>query len=329
MKLIFILLVAPVQIFGFAPLNKSAPPGLLKRGGLQRLDAVQPQRDAPLLSSEQFQDHLKSITSIDDLQRSSTAPEPAALPLSPSVVGGALMPLLLAAPAMAKGREFGIWEGKIISSLHPIAMFSLAAATIYSAVTGWNWRRIRTIQGDINELKAQLPTVGGKAPSLPLSKTIASLSAEIDKHKEQGEMQENVSAMEADLQRLRAAVPLGDKIEALSATRKELVKGDFRDKHWTVGSVLLGLGVTFAIEGPVNTYLRTGKLFPGPHLYCGAAITVMWALAAALVPAMQKGNDTARIAHISLNATGAALFLWQINTGLGIWQKTLEFTQFP
>lgn len=33
-----------------------------------------------------------------------------------------------------------------------------------------------------------------------------------------------------------------------------------------------------------------GKLFPGPHLYAGAAITVLWALAAALVPYMQVGE---------------------------------------
>jgi len=33
--------------------------------------------------------------------------------------------------------------------------------------------------------------------------------------------------------------------------------------------------------------MTAGKLFPGPHLYAGAAITVLWAVAAALVPQMQ------------------------------------------
>lgn len=41
-------------------------------------------------------------------------------------------------------------------------------------------------------------------------------------------------------------------------TRKELVKGNFRETHWNWGSLLLGLGVLIAIEGPANTYLRTG-----------------------------------------------------------------------
>lgn len=42
-------------------------------------------------------------------------------------------------------------------------------------------------------------------------------------------------------------------------TRKALTKGGYRDKHWNWGSLLLGLGVLIAIEGPVNTYLRTGE----------------------------------------------------------------------
>ena len=51
--------------------------------------------------------------------------------------------------------------------------------------------------------------------------------------------------------------------------RKVLVKGGFRDRHFNWGSILLGTGVLFSVSGAVNTYLRTGKLFPGPHLYAG------------------------------------------------------------
>ena len=54
-----------------------------------------------------------------------------------------------------------------------------------------------------------------------------------------------------------------------------------------------------------------GKLFPGPHLYAGAAIVVLWALAASLVPYMQKGNDTARSVHIAANTINLGLFAWQ------------------
>jgi hypothetical protein len=102
-----------------------------------------------------------------------------------------------------------------------------------------------------------------------------------------------------------------------------------RDKHFNWGSLLLALGVAIAIEGPVNTYLRTGKLFPGPHLYAGAGIVVLWAAAAACVPQMQKGNDTARSLHIGLNAINMGLFAWQVPTGLEIVGKVFQFTQWP
>lgn len=88
--------------------------------------------------------------------------------------------------------------------------------------------------------------------------------------------------------------------------------GGYRDKHFWWGSVLLGGGVFFAIEGAFNTWFRTGKLFPGPHLFAGAGIVALWALAAALVPQMQKGNEGARNAHIALNALNLALFAWQV-----------------
>lgn len=52
--------------------------------------------------------------------------------------------------------------------------------------------------------------------------------------------------------------------------RKELIKGSFRDRHFNAGSILLGFGVSEAIFGGLNTWLRTGKLFPGPHLFAGA-----------------------------------------------------------
>lgn len=54
--------------------------------------------------------------------------------------------------------------------------------------------------------------------------------------------------------------------------RKELIKGSYKDRHFNAGSILLGFGVFEAIGGGVNTWFRTGKLFPGPHLFAGAGI---------------------------------------------------------
>ena len=52
--------------------------------------------------------------------------------------------------------------------------------------------------------------------------------------------------------------------------------------------------------------LPAGKLFPGPHLYAGAAITVLWALAASLVPAMQA-RDVAPACLPALAGAAASL----------------------
>lgn len=52
--------------------------------------------------------------------------------------------------------------------------------------------------------------------------------------------------------------------------RKELLKGSYKDRHYNAGSLLLGFGVFESVGGGVNTWFRTGKLFPGPHLFAGA-----------------------------------------------------------
>lgn len=83
------------------------------------------------------------------------------------------------------------------------------------------------------------------------------------------------------------------------------------------------------MQGPLNTYARAGKLFPGPHLYAGAGLVCLWALAAACVPAMQKGNDLARSVHIGANAAGIAMFAWQVSSGLPILFKVIELTKWP
>ena len=79
----------------------------------------------------------------------------------------------------------------------------------------------------------------------------------------------------------------------------------------------------------MNTFARAGKLFPGPHLYAGAGLVVVWALAVATVPHMIKGNDVARKVHIGANLIGVGLFGWQVTTGLPILFKVIEFTKWP
>lgn len=216
------------------------------------------------------------------------------------------------ADAWAKGGEYGILEGRISSLAHPTVMGVCFLVSLGAAYTGFQWRRIRDLQTEITGFKAAL-----KGPEAALALIEA--------------MEEPSAADTAKAKALKAEIAeLTAQVDAASATRKDLVALDFRDRHWALGSVLLGLGVSFAIEGPVNTYMRAGKLFPGPHLYAGAACTALWALAAALVPQMQKGKDWARSGHIGLNALSTLLFAYyQIPTGLEIAAKVIEKTKFP
>jgi hypothetical protein len=205
--------------------------------------------------------------------------------------------LLDSKDALAVGGEFGILEGRTFALIHPIVLGALFFYTLYAGYLGWQWRRVRTIQNDINELKKQVqPT-----PVSPDGKSVQTSPPS----------------------------PLELQIQQLTEERKELIKGSYRDKHFNAGSILLGFGVFEAVGGGLNTWLRTGKLFPGPHLFAGAGITVLWALAAALVPPMQKGSETARNLHIALNTLNVLLFVWQIPTGFDIVLKVFEFTKWP
>ena len=106
--------------------------------------------------------------------------------------------------------------------------------------------------------------------------------------------------------------------------KKELIKGKFAIKHHQIGSVILALMVLGTIGGMAVTFINNGKLFFGPHLLVGLSMTGLIAIAASLVPYMQRGNETARLTHISLNVVLVGLFGWQAFSGMQIMQRILE-----
>lgn len=202
---------------------------------------------------------------------------------------------------MAANAEYGLLEGKAAALIHPLVMGFLYVFTLYTGYLGLQWRKIREV-GD--ELK-------------PLQEEQKALQAQVDALKAQ---EQSTASVDSKLREVST------KVAELTEQRKQLVSGNFRDKHWASASLLLASGVTISIEGAFDTYLRAGKLFPGPHLFAGAGITVLWAIAASLVPAMQKGDSNARSAHIAINAVILGLFTWQLPTGFKIldfiWNKT-------
>ena len=230
----------------------------------------------------------------------------ASLGVAPAVAALAVA----AAPeaAVAKGGEYGIAEGRVISLLHPIAMGGCFLATLYAGYTGFQWRRLREIGAEL-----------GDAKKVAKAATDAVVAATPE---------EEGAAAPAGLVAAQASADA--VVAALSEERSAIAAGNFRDVHYQMGTILLGFGIPMALEGPVNTYMRAGKLFPGAHVYAGVAVASLWALAAAMVPEMQKGKDWARSTHIGANAITFALFAYyQIPTGLAITQKVIEKTKFP
>lgn len=231
--------------------------------------------------------------------------------------GSAMLPLvtLLAltpeAAHAAPSPDWGLFEGKTGSLLHPVMMGSMFVFSLSTALKGFQYRRQRTMGDEIKALKNTLPNLGGASN---LSSAITAAQEAED------------SSLVAQLQ---GAMPIQKEIDALVQERKDLSGMGLRDKHFSQGAILAFIGTSFAIEGPLNTYARAGKLFPGPHLYAGAGLVVLWALAAACVPAMQKGSDTARSIHIAANVSGMGLFAWQIVSGFPILLKVNELTKWP
>lgn len=213
----------------------------------------------------------------------------------------------------AAGPDWGIFEGRTGSLLHPLTMGGLLLFSLSTGLKGFQYRRQRTIGDEIKDLKKTLPSLNG-AKSLAEAITAAETSGETNA---------------SELNSLKAALPIQNDIDALNAERKELSSMKLKDSHFSQGSMLAFVGTAFAIEGPLNTYARAGKLFPGPHLYAGAGLVVLWAAAAACVPQMQKGNDTARSIHIGANVIGTGLFAWQVVSGIPILLKVVEKTSWP
>jgi len=106
-------------------------------------------------------------------------------------------------------------------------------------------------------------------------------------------------------------------------SKKELIKGRFAIRHHQIGSILLAVMVMGAIGGITVTYLNSGKIVIGPHLFAGLGMVGLISTSAALVPFMQK-HDWVRSIHVSLNLILLGLFGWQAVTGVQIVQKILS-----
>jgi predicted lipid-binding transport protein (Tim44 family) len=138
----------------------------------------------------------------------------------------------LSTSALADSPNWGVFEGRIGSLLHPLTMGSLLVLSVSTALLGFDWRRQRTIGDDISELKKSIPALGG-ASSVAEALTVAKAAESPDN---------------AVISKLQAALSVEDEIKAMQAERKELSAKGPRDKHFNQGVTLAFIGTVFAIE---------------------------------------------------------------------------------
>jgi Protein of unknown function (DUF4079) len=124
--------------------------------------------------------------------------------------------------AVAAGVEpdWGLFEGRTASLLHPIVMGGLFLYTSYTAFLGFQYRRQRTIGDEITAVKKTLPpataaTTDANGQELPPTPAVRAVQ---------------------------------EQIAALTAERKELSTKAPRDQHFKQGALLAFLGTAFAIE---------------------------------------------------------------------------------
>lgn len=115
------------------------------------------------------------------------------------------------------------------------------------------------------------------------------------------------------------------QVMELQKERDRLLSDNPKDKHVSLGSLILGSGIAMALEGALSTFWRVGELFPDVHLFSGLALVIIWASSYSLAPLMVKGNETARNAHFALNVLGLLIFTSQILSGwdimINVWNE--------
>jgi hypothetical protein len=176
------------------------------------------------------------LCSVDDETTSYETDSPVKRPsfssLIPTLATSALAWAATAQAALADSPDWGLFEGRTGSLLHPIMMGSLLLYSIYTGLLGFQWRRQRTIGDEIKALQKSLPDLQGAAT---VQEAIAAARSA-----------EEPQASRISL--LQDALTVEQQIKELQKERKSLVEAGPRDKHYSQGTLLAFLGTAFAIE---------------------------------------------------------------------------------
>lgn len=151
--------------------------------------------------------------------------------------------------ANAAGPDWGIFEGKTLSLLHPVMMLSMLGLSVWTALLGFQWRRQRTIGDDLKALKKQIPDLQG-AENVQAAITAARAAETPDT---------------SYISKLEMALPVEEELKRLEAERKDLVQKNPRDRHFSQGALLAAIGTIFAIE--VRSVLNVSVRFANNCLF--------------------------------------------------------------
>ena len=131
----------------------------------------------------------------------------------------------------AAGPDWGLFEGRTGSLLHPAMMGGMFLFSISTGILGFQIRQTREIGNEISKLKKMIPKFEGSNLKAAIAEAEAAESVDF-----------------RFVESLKAAVPVQAEIEELTKQRKELVASGPRDKHFGQGALLAFLGTAFAIE---------------------------------------------------------------------------------
>jgi hypothetical protein len=210
---VILLLSAISQANAFSPVTP-----LVSRTGVPKAQALNMKEDE-VASFDPL--HLSTENNQNDIIKSAS-------------LAASLGLLLTVAPehASAAGPDWGIFEGRTLSLLHPAIMGGTFLFSLSTALKGFQYRRQRTIGDEIKEVKKSLPALGG-ASSVQAALSTAESAEEVDT---------------ALVNKLKAALPIQIQVDSLTQERKDLTKMGLRDKHFSQGALLAFIGTSFAIE---------------------------------------------------------------------------------
>lgn len=145
---------------------------------------------------------------------------------------------------MAKNAEYGLLEGKAAALIHPAVMGLLYVFTLYTGYLGLQWRKVREVGDALKPLQEEQKSLQAKAESLKAQEqSTASIDTQLSEVVSKSAVHRflplfyillEVANFVVFVTYTENAMQVSGKIAELTEQRKQLISGNFRDKHWVI-----------------------------------------------------------------------------------------------